>query len=165
MRIIGILLFLTVFLNAQQQVEIVARTFSSDERAGRTVFTGDVVITRGLDVMKADQITVFSTPEREITRFEAIGNAFFDVTTDDNHSFRGEADELVYLPVDGLYTLKGRALVEDLTDKRKISGDHIVLNELTKKASVTGKEAEPVKIIFTIKERNESAENNRTKGP
>lgn len=165
MRFVLMLLMLLLIAEAKQQVEIAARTFSSDEKAGKTVFTGDVVITRGSDVMKADRITVFSTPEREVTRFEAIGNTFFDVTTDDNHHFKGRANELVYLPVEGLYTLTGAAEVEDLTEKRKISGEHIVLNELTKMANVTGGESEPVKIIFTLKDRNESAEANRTQGP
>lgn len=165
MRHLTILLFFALFFHAQQQVEIVAKTFSTDEKLGRTVFTGNVVITRGADIIKADQITVFSTPLREVSRFEAIGNTYFDITTDDNHSFRGEAQELVYLPMEGLYTLKGAAVVEDLTQKRKLSGENIVLNELTKMANVTGGPSEPVKIIFTLKERNESAENKPTQGP
>jgi lipopolysaccharide export system protein LptA len=160
-RVFGFLLLAALALVAADQVEVVAEHFEVDEKAGRTTFQGSVVITRGLDVMKADQIVVYATPDREVRLFEATGNTWFDITTEDNHNFRGRADELTYVPDTGLYTLVGNAWVEDVTNVREISGDEIVLNELTKVANVVGREKKPVKVIFTIQERQkEGADQN-----
>lgn len=145
---------ITVYSFATSQVQIVSKTFSADEKSGIAIFSGSAEVTRGVDVIRGDKITVFSTPEREVYRFEVIGSAFFDITTDDNRTFKGSGDELVYLPLEGLYTLKGNAVVEDITEHHKVSGDHIVLNEFTKSTIVEGKESAPVKIIYSIKDKN-----------
>ncbi len=160
MRFVWFLMIAASVLIASEQVEVVAQNFQVDEKQGRTTFQGSVVITRGVDVMKADEIVVHATPERDVRLFEAMGNTWFDITTEDGHNFRGKADELTYVPETGLYTLIGNAWVEDVTNVRQISGDRIVLNELTKIADVVGREQEPVKVIFTIQERSEGADQN-----
>jgi lipopolysaccharide export system protein LptA len=112
--------------------------------------------------MKADKMTIIFSSAREVHRFEANGSAVFAVTTEDNRHFNGEADNIVYLPKEGLYTLSGHAWIEDTTDKRKVVGEHIVLNELTKAIKVSGEDAVPVKLIFTVKDKNETVDSNAT---
>lgn len=150
---------IATFAFAAGQVEIVSKTFSADEKSGIAVFSGNAVVTRGKDVIKGDKITVYSTPEREVYRFEVNGTASFDVTAEGNRTFIGSGDELLYLPKDGIYTLRGNAVVEDLSEHHKVSGELIKLNEFTKSTEVVGEESRPVKIIYTIKEKNASEDN------
>ncbi|MDR3347021.1 MAG: hypothetical protein LBN32_00245, partial [Helicobacteraceae bacterium] len=93
--------------------------------------------------------------ERNIKRVEAKKDAFFDVNASDSN-FEGGADEFSYALSEGVYRLKGRAWVEDITNKRRIEGENIILNVKTRVAQVIGEEATPVKFIFTIQDRNES---------
>lgn len=155
MRIL-IICIVATHLFAAAQVEIVSKTFSADEKSGIAVFSGNAVVTRGGDEIRGDKITVYSTPQREVYRFEVNGSAFFDVTTEDNRTFKGKGNELLYLPLDGIYTLRGDAVVDDITENHKVSGDLIKLNEFTKSTEVVGEESRPVKIIYTIKDKNES---------
>lgn len=153
------LFFLCCLFCCAAEVQITARHFSADEQALISVFTGSVIATRASDTMKADKMTVTFTNAHEVKRFEANGNASFSVTTEDNRHFNGEADTIIYQPQEGLYTLSGHAWIEDTTDKRKVVGEHIVLNELTKAINVSGEDALPVKLIFTLKDKNETERN------
>lgn len=155
MRYILVVLFAASLLFSNQ-VEVVSKTFVADEKSGIAIFSGNVVITRGDDIIKGDLITVYSTPEREAYRFEVNGSAFFDVVADSNRTFKGYGSQLLYLPKDGVYTIKGSAVVEDITQNHKVSGEVIKLNEFTKSTEVIGEESRPVKIIYTIKDKNES---------
>ncbi|MDR0746440.1 MAG: hypothetical protein LBE89_00930 [Helicobacteraceae bacterium] len=138
------------------QVEITAQKMFADEKTSTAVFSGSVAIKRAKDTIKAEKITLTFTPNREVKRFEAEHNCSFDVTADQNRRFTGEADYLEYLPFEGIYKLRGHAWIEDINDKRKVYGERIELNEKTLSTQVIGEEKQPVKLIITIKDKNES---------
>ncbi|MDR2639744.1 MAG: lipopolysaccharide transport periplasmic protein LptA [Helicobacteraceae bacterium] len=137
-------------------IEATADRLHADENAGRTTLEGSVKIERGKDILRGDRVTILFTRDREITRYESKGASSFSVTIDDGSQYTGAADEIVYLPSKGLYTLTGRAWVEDPINKRKIIGEEIIFNEITRIARVSGKESAPVKLIFTVKDRNDT---------
>ncbi|GHS86941.1 hypothetical protein FACS189487_02120 [Campylobacterota bacterium] len=155
LKIFNLFVFSAVLL-CGGEIEITSKQFRADELAGRSVFLGSVEAKRGADYLRGDKMIVLFSQNREVTRFEVTGNTSFFVRMDDNSSYIGEADEIVYLPAERLYTLKGKAWVEDRVNKRKVIGEHIVFNELTRVADVSGDEAKPVKLIFTIKDGNDS---------
>ncbi|MDR2034068.1 MAG: lipopolysaccharide transport periplasmic protein LptA [Helicobacteraceae bacterium] len=149
--------FLFSALLFAEEIEVTAKQFYADENARRAILTGSVVVTKGKDVLRGEKMIILFTPDRQVSRFESSGGASFSATLEKPDSkYEGEADELVYLPSKGEYTLNGRAWVEDLTNKRKVIGDHIVFNEQTRIAKVSGQDSAPVKLIFTIKDRNDT---------
>jgi lipopolysaccharide export system protein LptA len=150
------MIFLCVLIRAEE-VEITAKEFFADELKGIAVFTGSVAAKRGKDIMKGDKITILFTKNKEITKFEAKGNAYFYVKLDNSSAYTGEANEIVYIPAEGKYTLKGKAWAEDLTNSRKVIGELITFNEKTRFAEVNGDE-KPVKMIFTIKDEKNTKE-------
>jgi lipopolysaccharide transport protein LptA len=154
-RICGLIVGLCALVCAAT-IEATADRLFADENAGRTTLEGSVKIVRGGDILRGNRVTILFNREREIDRFESKGASSFSVTVEDGSQYTGEADEIVYLPSEGAYTLKGRAWVEDPINKRKIIGEHITFNEITRIAQVSGKESEPVRLIFTIKERNDT---------
>jgi lipopolysaccharide export system protein LptA len=138
------------------QIEITAKKMFIEEGASAAIFTGSVFVKRLKDTIKAEKITLVFTPSREIKRFEAERNCSFDITTGKNRRFIGEADYLEYLPFEGVYKLRGHAWIEDVNDKRKVYGERIELNEKTLSTQVLGEEKQPVKLIITIKDKNET---------
>ncbi|MDR2152487.1 MAG: lipopolysaccharide transport periplasmic protein LptA [Helicobacteraceae bacterium] len=154
-RIFSLLAIAFAFASADT-IEASADRLFADENAGRTVLEGSVKIVKGKDILRGDRVTISFTKEREISRFESKGASSFSVTANDGAEYKGEADEIVYLPAEGVYTLKGNARVEDPINKRKIIGEQITFNEITRIARVSGKESAPVRMIFEIKDRNET---------
>ncbi|MDR0665375.1 MAG: lipopolysaccharide transport periplasmic protein LptA [Helicobacteraceae bacterium] len=155
MRTFSLLILFAALIRAAT-IEANADRLYADEKTGRTVLEGSVKIIRGADVLRGDRVTVLFTPDREVSRFESKGSSSFSVTIENGAQYTGEADEIVYVPAEGVYTLKGRASVEDPINKRKIIGEQIAFNEITRIARVSGKESSPVRLIFTIKDRNET---------
>ena len=157
------LLLFPLLLSASTQIEIESLHFTSDESQGVTRFTGNVVIRRGEDVMRADTINVHADNEKNIDRFEAEGNTSFTIHLDANKTFQGSADRFIYLPKKKEYLLLGNAVVQDMNNTRKIIGEEIIINEESKTAHVSGREKKPVKLIFTIEEEpRNGGETNRT---
>lgn len=136
------------------QVEINAQNVTADDKSGITVFSGKVSITRGKDLMKADNIIVYLTKEKEVEKFEAKGNTSIYIVSEEGQAFKGKSDEFIYWPLKQLFKLKGNAEVEDITNNRKLIGNEIIFDEKTKLANVTGEESKPVKVIFNVKEKD-----------
>lgn len=152
------LLFLLALLPplGAEKIEIRSHSFETDELRGVTLFTGDVVVTRGKDVIKAQRIEVATDGKKEINRFEAEGNTTFILHLDENKTFRGHAGSFLYMPEKKEYLLGGGAVVEDLEGGRKIIGETILINEEKKHARVSGDEKKPVRLILTIDDKEET---------
>ena len=120
-----------------------------------TLFTGDGVVTRGKDVIKAQRIEVATDGKKEINRFEAEGNTTFILHLDANKTFQGHAGSFLYMPEKKEYLLGGGAEVEDVAGGRKIIGETILINEEKKQARVSGDEKKPVRLILTIDDDEE----------
>jgi lipopolysaccharide export system protein LptA len=140
-----LLLAIPMFL-LSSEVEINAKKFEGDQESGISRFTGDVVATKGNDKITSDSMIVYTLKNNKIQKIEAISNAKFWIT-DKGKSYRGSADTIIYQPETKEYTLIGHGFLEYVEDKKKIYGDKIYINELTKKASVSGSD-KPAKFIF-----------------
>ncbi len=138
------------------QVEIKSQSVVADDSKGVTTFAGEVHITRGQDLMRADKVQVFLDKNRDIEKFEADGNTSFSLNLENNQSFRGKADSFIYYPIRQEFYLTGDAVLEDMSNKRKLIGEKIIFDEKSKTASISGKTKEPVKVIFNISDANES---------
>ena len=145
-----LLLSLALTALAAGKIEIQAQRFETDESRGMTLFTGNVIVTRGEDVIRAERIEVFTDGKNEISRFEADGNTTFTLSLDANKTFRGHAGKFLYQPEKKEYLLTGGAVVEDVAGGRKIIGETIRINEEKKQAQVSGGEKKPVRLILTI---------------
>jgi lipopolysaccharide export system protein LptA len=145
-------LLLTTFA-ISGKIEINAQNVTADDNNGITVFSGNVSITRGQDVMRADNIIVYMNDKKDVDKFEATGNTSIYIISENNETFKGSSDEFVYWPLKQLFRLRGDAIIEDTTNKRKLMGTEIIFNEKTKLANVTGKDSKPVKVIFNVEDK------------
>lgn len=146
-------IFLTLiflgFLHSYE-IEITSKEGSSDNKKGLITFFGDVKIKKQNDEFRADKVFVYLNEKREMKRIYAVGKTSFTLKDKKNTHFKGKANSFVYLPLKKELSLEGDALVEDLTNKRKLIGEKIVFDEKTKLATIKGKQKAPVRIIFNI---------------
>ena len=141
------------------QLKILANNFNGDDKKGVSVFSGHVRITRGSDELNASKVTVYTDTKHQPTKMTAEGHVSFYIKTDNNTSYKGVAEKVVYLPTQKEYQFYKDVHLQQLNNKREIDGDKIILNIINGKAVASGASCEPVTMIFHLK----SKDTNKTK--
>jgi len=147
------LLFMTfsVLLNAEK-VEIVSDEMYAENIKKEVQFLGNVKIKQLENWINADKVIVYFNENNESHKYEALGKVTFEFK-DLKHHYTGSADTLIYLPVKSKYILIGKALIDDITNKRHIDGDKITLDMISGNAKVEGNKKNPVKFIFDMESK------------
>lgn len=148
MRFILILIFLGLTSFAQE-VQVSADNFSANELKGVGKFTGNVIITKGKDILKSNELIINFDKKKKPLKYEALGNASITVFMDGKHYY-GKGNSLIYNPVENLYTIEGDAFLEEKTTGKKVYGKKIVVNQKNGKYEVSSDKNKPVKFIFQI---------------
>lgn len=152
--VVSLLGSLFLLCGAMEKVEINAKQFDSDELSGKSIFTGNVVVTKKNDKLNADKAIVTTDKKNQPEKFEFFGSPVtFSIIQDINKSYKGHANNVVYLPNTKEYILTQSAYVEYIEDGKKVYGDRIVINQLENKAQVTGKTNKPAVFIFHVEEK------------
>ena len=132
-----------------EKVEITS-TFMEAENAKKEVhFIGNAKVKKLNDWLHADKIIVYFDENNETKRYDALGNVTFEFK-DEKKFYKGSANKVTYHPTKSLYILTGKAVINDLLNKRNVKGDEITLDMLTGKTDVTGSKKKPVKFIFEM---------------
>ncbi len=151
---IGCFIALSLFAS---EVEITAKRYDGDDKSGVSKFNGNVKVVKGGDTIYSDTLFVYTDSNRKPTKFEAVGNASFVMIQEGNKTYKGKAKTITYFPNEKEYLLVGDGYVEYVEEKRKVFGDRIFVNDITKKATVVGEEGgKPAKFIFFIEDKNGS---------
>lgn len=155
-----LLWFFCAYLAFGAEVEITAKRFDGDDKSGVSKFSGNVKATKENDVITSDVMFVYFDAARKPTKFEAVGNANFFTTQGPGKTYKGKAKTITYFPNQKEYLLVGDAYVEYIEEKRKVYGDRIFINDVTKKATVVGEEGgRPAKFIFYVEDKNGTKKN------
>ncbi|MEJ2414339.1 MAG: lipopolysaccharide transport periplasmic protein LptA [Sulfurimonas sp.] len=149
--ILFLLILLQTFLFSDE-LEIKAQSFFADEKAGLSVFEGDVKIKKGTDELNASKVTVYIDADKSPTKFIAEGDVSFKVKTEDNAFYEGVAQKAVYFPNKKEYNFYKNVHLKQDGDKKEIQGDEVILKILENKAYAKGAEKDPVIMIFEFKE-------------
>ncbi len=131
------------------KVEIKADKFSADEMLGQGKFLGNVVISKGNDILRADKLLVDFNKKKKPTKYTANGNVSINIFIKGKNYF-GSGNKLIYEPLKNAYRLDGNAFLEDRTTNKKVYGESIYVNQKDGKYEVDSKDNEPVKFIFQI---------------
>jgi lipopolysaccharide export system protein LptA len=159
MRYLAATLLLSTLLFAQNDIlEIDSVDFQADDKKGISIFTGNVKVRMNQDKLNAKRVDVFfqtdkNTNNKTPLRYEAIGDADFEIVTADKH-YVGKGDKIIYNPKKEEYNIIGNGFVHEKKDDRKVYGDNIFINQVTGEAKVKGSENKPVKFIINV-ERGE----------
>ncbi len=149
-------LYLCTFLASSlisQELKVTSDSFQGDQKKGISVFTGHVNIVRAQDELNANKVTIYTDSQNQPTKFEAVGNSSFSITTEDGSVYKGKAQKVVYLPNKKEYRFFKNVHLEQVNDKKEIIGEEVILNTTNGKAHAKGAENEPVIMIFNIPEK------------
>ena len=147
-------------LSADDKLIINAKKFTSDDKKGISVFTGNVDMKRSKDILKSDKLVVYMTPkpknnekiDRKAEKFVATGNVDFLVYSKEK-VYKGKGDKVIYDPKSSKYTIIGNGYLEEKNEGTKLYGDKIFLDEITGKANIEGSDKKPVKFIMNIESK------------
>jgi lipopolysaccharide export system protein LptA len=151
--------FFTAALLLAQNIEITAIDFKADEKAGFSVFTGDVNIIKGANELNASKVVVYFDSDKKAKRYEAYEDVSFfieEFVDGEVSRYKGTSQKLIYYPNEQRYEFYEAVDLYDLINKRNIKGDTVHVDMVTSKASVQGSKANPVKFTFETSENNET---------
>jgi lipopolysaccharide export system protein LptA len=152
-----VLLFLFLgfmILNAQEEVEVQADKFWANEKEGQGIFTGNVVVTKGSDILKAEKLTIYFDQDKNPLKYVASGNATGNLTLNGIKYF-GKGEIFTYEPKLSRYTIQKNGMLHEIDTDRKVYGEFITVNQTTGSYEVDSKPSEPVKFIFKVDEKED----------
>ena len=148
-----IILVILITTLISQELKIKANEFSTDEKKGISIFIGEVNITRLSDELTASKVTVYTDKKHQPTKFIAIGNVSFKITTKDGSKYEGKAQKTIYYPIKKEYYFYKNVYLKQIDNKKEIIGDEVVLKTIDGQAYAKGAKKEPVIMIFEIKDK------------
>lgn len=152
LKFLKIILFLmlsqTLFA---EKVEITSTSMQAENLKKEVHFIGNAKIKKIDDWLHADRVIVYFDENNETKMYEAVGLVTFEFKNEKSF-YKGSADKVTYHPIKSLYILAGKAVIDDLVNKRHLDGDEIMLDMTTGNAEVKGSSKKPVKFIFDMED-------------
>jgi len=146
--------FLLLTLHAEK-VEVTSDSMKAEDLKKEVHFIGNVKIKQLESWLHGDKVIVYFDENNETKMYEAIGEGkvvTFEIKEEKGH-YKGSALNVKYYPVTSKYILTGKAVIDDLVDKRHVDGDVITLDMTTGNATVKGSRKKPVKFIFDMEKK------------
>jgi lipopolysaccharide export system protein LptA len=150
---IVLLMLLSVSLWAEK-VQVTSDNMRAYDAKKEIHFIGNAKVTQLKDWIHGDEIIVYFDDNNQTDRYVAKGSVTFELHQKDA-LYKGKADKVTYYPKKSEYVLTGKAVIDDLLNKRHVNGDEIVLNKKTGNANVKGNRKKPVKFIFDLEKKGE----------
>ncbi len=135
-----------------EKVEITSDSMKAENLKKEVHFIGNVKVKQLKSWLNGDKIIVYFDENNETDMYEAIGSVSFEFKKEDSF-YKGSADKVIYYPKKSQYILTGKAVIDDVLNKRHVNGDFITLDTITGNANVKGNEKKPVKFIFDMENK------------
>ena len=146
--------FLFLILHAEK-VEVTSDSMKAEELKKEVHFIGNVTVKQAESWLHGDRVIVYFDENNETRMYEAIGkeNTVSFEVKEKKGFYKGSAMNVKYYPVTSKYVLTGKAVIDDLLNKRHVNGDVIILDMITGNAMVKGSREKPVKFIFDMEKK------------
>ena len=132
-----------------EKVEVTSDSMKAEDLKKEVHFIGDVTVKQLKSWLHGDKVIVYFDENNETKMYEAIGSVTFEFQNEESF-YKGSADKVTYYPSKSEYILIGKAVIDDLINKRHVNGDEITLDMITGNANVKGNKKKPVKFIFDM---------------
>lgn len=153
MKFLTLFIFLTFTLfSAKLQIE--GDNFERNQKSGVSSFSGNVKIKQGLDELNATKVLVYVDENNRPVKYEASGNVSFSVTSENNATYKGKSQKLVFLPNIKEYQFYKQVFIQEKGTARTLSGEKIILSMVSGNAKIAGKAKVPVRVTFEIDDEN-----------
>lgn len=154
MKYITLLLFLTTYIFAGE-LKVKANSFDADEKAGISIFSGNVRVTKNSDELNASKVVIHVDKKNRPTQYIATGNVSFVIETEKKDKYRGVAQKVIFNPAKKEYHFFKSVHLKQLNDKKEIIGEEVFLSTVEGKAYAKGESSKPVIMIFDIPDDKE----------
>lgn len=154
-KIIYISLLCVLGLYAEE-LKVLSDNFRADQPKGVSIFTGNVIVTKGSDEINASKVTIYTDNNRKPTKVVAEENVSFYIVTEQKEKYRGKSQRAVYLPNEKEYQFYTKVDLIRMDDFRRVKGDKVIVNTTTGHASADSVNNEPVVMVFTLQDSNAS---------
>lgn len=152
MKFLKIILFISISITLfAEKVEVTSDSMKAEDLKKEVHFIGNVKVKQVKSWLHGDKVIVYFDENNETKMYEAIGSVTFEFNEEKN-LYKGSADKVTYYPTKSQYILTGKAVIDDLINKRHVNGDEITLDTITGNASVKGSKKKPVKFIFDMED-------------
>lgn len=152
MKFLKIILFISVsIILFAEKVEVTSDSMKAEDLKKEVQFIGNVRIKQLKSWLHGDKVIVYFDENNETKRYEAMGSVTFEFN-EEKSLYKGSADKVTYYPTKSQYILTGKAVIDDLINKRHVNGDEITLDTITGNAKVKGNKKKPVKFIFDMED-------------
>jgi lipopolysaccharide export system protein LptA len=151
-----IVLFIITMNLFSQELKIKSQKFTSDEKAGISVFTGKVNVLRDNDELNASKVTIYTDSKHQPIKFIAVGNASFKIQTLAGAKYIGKSQKVIYISSEKEYHFYTDVRLQQIDDEKIVIGDEVILKTIEGKAYAKGAEEEPVIMIFNIPDKKEN---------
>jgi len=153
LRFFKIIFFLSLTIALfGEKVEITSDSMKAESLKKEVHFIGNVTVKELNNWIHGDRVIVYFDENNETNMYEAQGSVTFEFKKEKSF-YQGSADKVIYYPAKSQYILTGKAVIDDLINKRHVNGDVITLDMITGNADVQGKKKKPVKFIFDMEEK------------
>ncbi len=150
MKKIFIIFILFISIINAKTLHITSKKFYYDSNKMISVFIGDVNATEGKDNILAQKMVIYFNKNKKPIKYIAEGNVKF-VLSDENVTYKGHCDKLIYNFLTTDTDLIGNAYVKKIETNESLSGNEIKLNKRNKTIEVKGGK-KPVNIIIKVNE-------------
>lgn len=137
-----------------EKVQITSDRMKAIDKKKEIHFIGNAKVTQLQDWIHGNEIIIYFDENNETKKYVAKGKVTFELHQKEA-LYKGKADKVTYFPKKSEYILTGKAVIDDLVNKRHVNGDEIVLNTVTGDANVKGNSKKPVKFIFDTEKKGE----------
>jgi lipopolysaccharide export system protein LptA len=144
--------FLGLTLLFAEKVQITSDNMKANDLKKEIHFIGSAKVVQQKNWIHGDEIIVYFDENNETRMYEAVGDVTFELKQKDTF-YKGSARKVTYYPKKSKYILTGKAVIDDLANKRHLNGDEIVLDMTTGNANVKGNRKKPVKFIFDMEKK------------
>lgn len=154
MKLLTTMFFILMTILNAQELKIKANTFDGDEIAGVSIFTGEVNVIKENDELNASKVTIYTDKKRQPTKFVAVGDVSAHIQTEKGAIYNGKAQKAIYYPNKKEYHFFKDVYLQQVDEKKEITGDVVILKTIEGKAYAKGAKSEPVIMIFKLKEED-----------
>ena len=137
-----------------EKVQITSDRMKAIDKKKEIHFIGNAKVTQLHDWIHGNEIIIYFDENNETKKYVAKGKVTFELHQKEA-LYKGKADKVTYLPKKSEYILTGKAVIDDLINKRHVNGDEITLDMTTGNANVKGNRKKPVKFIFDVEGKGE----------
>jgi len=153
LKFLKIILFISISITLfAEKVEITSDSMKAQDLQKEVHFIGNVKVKQLEDWLHGDKVIVYFDENNETKMYEAMGSVTFEFKKEKSF-YKGSADKVTYYPTKSQYILIGKAVIDDLINKRHVNGDEITLDMITGSANVKGNRKKPVKFIFDMENK------------